>query len=152
MCAWNCGLFAAQPAPVIERTSGASGHGDSDDDEDDEVIDIQPFVRPRRGGVCAEPWIQGYFKEKYWTKHEAWETILREVMREATVFKQFGDKDLERFIRPMETHLRYDGEVFAEEGERADSLYVERRSLWHERHRERCWMRQQCSLHTQGDT
>ncbi|CAK9088651.1 unnamed protein product [Durusdinium trenchii] len=106
------------------RTSGASGHGDSDDDEDDEVIDIQPFVRPRRGGVCAEPWIQGYFKEKYWTKHEAWETILREVMREATVFKQFGDKDLERFIRPMETHLRYDGEVFAEEGERADSLYV----------------------------
>lgn len=120
--AWNCGLFSAQPAPPIERSS--VGGGDSDDEEDDEVIDIQPFVRPRRGGVCAEPWTKGYYKEKLWTKHEAWETILKEVMREATVFRQFGDKDLERFIRPMETHLRYDGEVFAEEGERADSLYV----------------------------
>ena len=38
--------------------------GDSEDDEDDEVIDIQPFVRPRQGGVCAEPWEQGYYKER----------------------------------------------------------------------------------------
>ena len=38
--------------------------GDSEDDEDDEVIEIQPFVRPRQGGVCAEPWEQGYYKER----------------------------------------------------------------------------------------
>ncbi|CAJ1367601.1 unnamed protein product [Effrenium voratum] len=121
MSGWNCGLFASD-APSREKTLVAVG--DSDEDEDDEVIDLQPFVRPRRGGVCAEPWTKGYYKEKLWTKHETWEHILKDVMREATVFKQFGDKDLDRFIRPMETHLRYDGEVFAEEGERADSLFV----------------------------
>ena len=29
-----------------------------------------------------------------------------------------------KYRRDEETHKRYDGQVFAEEGERADSLYV----------------------------
>jgi len=103
---------------------GQDFFSEDEEEEDDEVIDVQPFVRPRRGGVCAEPWTKGYYKEKLWTKHSAWERILFDTMRGATVFKQFGDRDMERFIRPMETHLRYDGELFAEEGERADSLFV----------------------------
>lgn len=32
--------------------------------------------------------------------------------------------DLGTMFQWKETHLRYDGEVFAEEGERADSLYA----------------------------
>jgi len=103
---------------------GQNFFSEDEDDEEEDVIDVQPFLRPRRGGVCAEPWTKGYYKEKMWTKHSAWEAILYQTIRESEVFRQFGDRDLERFIRPMETHLRYDGESFAEEGERADSLIV----------------------------
>ena len=52
-------------AAMFDHTlSTRASLGDSEDDEDDEVIDIQPFVRPRQGGVCAEPWEQGYYKER----------------------------------------------------------------------------------------
>ncbi|CAE7394441.1 unnamed protein product [Symbiodinium necroappetens] len=80
---------------------GQDFFSEDEEEEDDEVIDVQPFMRPRRGGVCAEPWTKGYYKEKLWTKHSAWERILFDTMRSATVFKQFGDRDMERFIRPM---------------------------------------------------
>eukprot|EP00439_Symbiodinium_sp_Y106_P029334 s3714_g3.t1 len=99
---------------------GQDFFSEDEEEEDDEVIDVQPFVRPRRGGVCAEPWTKGYYKdfsEKLWTKHSAWERILFDTMRGATVFKQFGDRDMERFIRPMVLEMHKCGYGSEDQGE-----------------------------------
>lgn len=102
-----------------------AGLEDSDrEDINDEVEALEPFLRPRRGGVCSTPIVKGYYKEPRWNKHARWERTLFNALKANRVFQQFTDKELVKFVRGMETHLRMDGEVLVEEGDRADSLLV----------------------------
>lgn len=106
--------------------SVAGGAPDSIDSECENEMFDEPkrVVRPRRGGVCAEPYVQGYFKEPYWNKHESWERKLRKVLRPRQVFAHLDDRELNKLVRSMSTHLFLSGDCVAHQGEEGDALFV----------------------------
>lgn len=93
----------------------------------DEEIEIfeepKRFQRPRRGGIISEPYVQGYYKEPFWNKHEKWDIKLREVLRTKGIMVQISDADISKLIRSMSTHIYYSGDCIAHQGEDGDYLF-----------------------------
>eukprot|EP00931_Biecheleriopsis_adriatica_P069567 TRINITY_DN4339_c0_g1_i1.p1 TRINITY_DN4339_c0_g1~~TRINITY_DN4339_c0_g1_i1.p1 ORF type:complete len:804 (+),score=167.65 TRINITY_DN4339_c0_g1_i1:38-2413(+) len=99
----------------------------SGDNSDVEEETVQPaeFLRKRKGAVFAEQMQStGYYKEPYWNKHVAWENQLFVAVSSCPIFRQYTEQEITKFVRAMEIHLRYEGEVLAEEGETGDGLFV----------------------------
>eukprot|EP00930_Biecheleria_cincta_P105089 TRINITY_DN9763_c0_g1_i1.p1 TRINITY_DN9763_c0_g1~~TRINITY_DN9763_c0_g1_i1.p1 ORF type:complete len:750 (+),score=135.52 TRINITY_DN9763_c0_g1_i1:154-2403(+) len=113
-----------QPPLAVPRPKFLPEPRENSSDEEEEVVPPKELQRPRKGGVCSVPLVKGYCKEPFWNKHHEWERILFESLRNNLIFKRCDNRDMVKFVRGMETHLRYDGELFVEEGERADSLIV----------------------------
>mmetsp|Transcript_11987 Transcript_11987/g.21220 ORF Transcript_11987/g.21220 Transcript_11987/m.21220 type:complete len:748 (+) Transcript_11987:163-2406(+) len=112
------------PPPAVPKMMQTANHPDDNSSAEEEVDEPPQVTRERKGGVAAEPMIKGYYKDPFWNKHSEHERILFDCLRKAKVFQPFLDIDLVRFVRAMECHLRYAGMLFAEEGERADALFV----------------------------
>lgn len=108
------------------RFSGSSTVSGVDDSSDGEIQEEpKQMLRPRAGGVCAEPIYKGnYYKEPFWNKHGAWEQQLYASLSSCPVFRQFTSDELVKFVRAMEIHLRYDGEGLACENDPGDGLFV----------------------------
>jgi len=112
--------------PVTNVTGRAPGADDILESESENEMYDEPkrVVRPRRNGVCAEPYVQGYFKEPYWNKHESWERKLKRVLRPRQVFAHLDDFELNKLVRSMSTHLYLSGDCIAHQGEEGDALLV----------------------------
>eukprot|EP00931_Biecheleriopsis_adriatica_P123613 TRINITY_DN9866_c0_g1_i4.p1 TRINITY_DN9866_c0_g1~~TRINITY_DN9866_c0_g1_i4.p1 ORF type:complete len:744 (-),score=157.52 TRINITY_DN9866_c0_g1_i4:31-2262(-) len=112
------------PPSTLPKMMPALMPEDEDSSCEEELEEPRQFWRPRKGGVSAVPMWKGYYKEPYWNKHAYWDEILFNTLRCSVIFKQFTDIEVSKFVRAMETHLRYDGDIFVEQGERADSAFV----------------------------
>eukprot|EP00929_Paragymnodinium_shiwhaense_P034162 TRINITY_DN18628_c0_g1_i1.p1 TRINITY_DN18628_c0_g1~~TRINITY_DN18628_c0_g1_i1.p1 ORF type:complete len:805 (+),score=184.62 TRINITY_DN18628_c0_g1_i1:128-2542(+) len=87
-------------------------------------VEPREFNVRRRGGVCAEPMIKGYFKEPYWNKHEKWSLALMKVLSQSDIFKLNSRDEVSKMVRAMSTHLARKGEEICRQGEKQDSLIV----------------------------
>jgi len=99
---------------------------DGGDESEHELLEEQPeHVRPRKGGVCAEPYHKGYyFKMPFWNKFGSWELELFKALQKCRTFKQYSPEELVRFVQAMEIHKRFTGEYFGERGQVGDGLFV----------------------------
>lgn len=97
--------------------------------DDDNEIFSEPdtlrnqYLRPRRNGICAETWTQGYYKKPFWNKHEKWDIKLRDVLRGRGIVAHVSDSDVSDLIRSMSTHIYYSGDCIAHQGEDGDYLF-----------------------------
>lgn len=99
------------------------GNGDSSDDM--ESMEEPPrFNRPRRGGVSAESYKKGYYREPLWNKFPQWEHKLFIAVQSCATFKTFSDDDHESFVKAMEIHKRFENESFYNQDEPGDGLFV----------------------------
>lgn len=99
---------------------------EGDISEVEEQMEEPPQVtRERKGAVSSEPLQSaGFFREPYWNKHAIWEEQLQVALRTCPVFRQYSDMELFKFVRAMEIHLRYAGQILAEQGEPGDGLWI----------------------------
>jgi len=107
-------------------SAGAAPPDAAEDSEDDIEIFYEPkaFLRPRRGGIVAEPYVQGYYKKPFWNKHEKWDIKLREVLKGKGIMENISDLEINDLIRSMSSHIYYAGDCIAHQGEDGDYLFV----------------------------
>lgn len=98
---------------------------DGDSSENELWEEQKPYLRPRKGAVCAEPYHKAYYyKKPFWNKFGHWERQLFNAVKMCPTFKQFAPDELEQFVRAMEIHKRFTGEFFGERGEVGDGLFI----------------------------
>lgn len=94
-------------------------------DEDNETLEEPRRIEgKKRFAVCSEPYLQGYYKEPFWNKHEKWDLKLKDVLRKRDILKHVSDADVNKLIRSMSTHIYYSGDCIAHQGEDGDYLMV----------------------------
>lgn len=98
----------------------------SDSEGSDIATPIKPktFIRPRRGAVCAEPIVTGYYKEPFWNKQESWDWQLFRLLKERPVFHNFSEGELQSLVRVMSTHFFYEGQQIFQQGDAAEGLWI----------------------------
>lgn len=109
----------------VTTVTGRPPIGEQESESEQELYDEpKRIARPRRGGVCAEAYERGYFRDPYWNKHESWERKLRKVLRPRQVFSHLDDQELNKLVQSMSTHLFLSGDCIAHQGEEGDALFV----------------------------
>jgi len=99
----------------------------SDSDGSDIATPIKPKTlsdRPRRGAVCAEPIVTGYYKEPFWNKQESWDWQLFRLIKDRPVFKDFTEGELQMLVRVMSTHFFYADEQIWQQGDPGDAMFI----------------------------
>jgi len=99
-------------------------HEPTSDEENETFEEPKRYQRPHGKGIIAEPYVQGYYKEPFWNKHEKWDIKLREVLRNKPIMGHISEVDLGKLIRSMSTHIYYAGDCIAHQGEDGDYLFV----------------------------
>jgi len=98
---------------------------DAESSGDELHVEPNQYMRPRKGGVCAEPYHKGYYyKMPFWNKLGHWEHQLYMALQKCATFKQYTGDELIRFVQAMEIHKRFAGEYFGERGEVGDGLFI----------------------------
>jgi len=113
-----------QMAAAAPAAAAPAVQAECSDEDNETPEEPKRFQRPRRGGIIAEPYVQGYYKEPFWNKHEKWDLKLREVMRTRSILAHVTDSDITKLIRSMSTHIYYSGDCIAHQGEDGDYLFV----------------------------
>lgn len=120
-------------SPRGGRGGGGRSQSPAAIDGRDCEIDEEPkwYRRPspvmmRRRGICAEPWVKGYYKDPVWNKHGRWDQLLLRVCSKCLVFKHFGQDEIRSFVAVMSTHflLPSEREPFVPQGVPVDSLLI----------------------------
>jgi len=104
--------------------SEGSLNSDSESEDIETFEKPKPFLRSRRGAVCSEPIVVGYYKEPFWNKQESWDAALFKIIQTRPVFKGFADSELKMLVRVMSSHFYYEGEQVFQQGETADGMDI----------------------------